>query len=142
MKKSAIILGAATLILFSCKKNESGNKSVIKDENVSVTNNNGVIDSASSSSTVIKDGNQEIQEHSYRYVAEDGRSAKVTFVNSDKANYITVLSNGKTIRAEQSEASAKNAVYKNQDVEIVSEGDNITITQGNNVIELRKAKGE
>lgn len=129
MKKSAIILGAATLILFSCKK-ESGNTGILKADSTTTT-----------TSTANSEGEQ-TQEYSYRYVAEDGSSAKVTFVNSDKEKYITIFSNGKTIRAEQSEASAKNAVYKNQDVEIVSEGDNITITQGNNVIELRKAKGE
>ena len=130
MKKTAIILGAATLILFSCKKNESGNTGILKADSITTT-----------TSTANSEGEQ-TQEYSYRYVAEDGSSAKVTFVNSDKEKYITIFSNGKTIRAEQSEASAKNAVYKNQDVEIVSEGDNITITQGNNVIELRKAKGE
>lgn len=142
MKKTGTVLAAAVLLLFSCNKKENGNKSVIQDENVTVTNRNGTIDSAASSSTTINDADGETQQHSYRYVAEDGSSAKVTFVNSAKENYITIFSNGKTIRADQSEVWAKGAIYKNQDVEIKSEGDNVTITQGDHLIELRKAKGE
>lgn len=144
MKKSALILAASSLILFSCQKQESGNKGVIVDENVSttVTDNNGVVDSTTTSSKTVTQDGQETQEHSYRYVATDGSSAKVTFFNTPEGNYMTVFSNGRIIRAEQTEASAKNAVYKNQDVEIVSEGDLVTITQGNNVIELKKARGQ
>ncbi len=143
MKRQILVLGAAMLFLVGCKK-ESGNQNVIKQENVetTVTNNNGVIDSTTSSSKIVKNGDQETQEYTYRYVAEDGSSANVTFTNSDAGNYVSIRSNNKTIRVKQKEAWAKGAIYEENGVEVKSEGDNITITQGNNVIELRKAKGQ
>ena len=129
MKRIIVAVASSLLALTACNKTESsGNTGVLKAD-------------STTSRTATDDSNEasiKTQERVYRYVAEDGTSAKVTFVNKDKENYITVFSNGKTIRADQSTAG----VYKNQDVEIRSQGDNITISQGNNVIGLKKAKGQ
>lgn len=142
MKKTIVVFTLLSLFLYSCNKQESGNKSIIKDENVSITNKNGEIDSTVSTKTVIKDGEKEFKEESLRYVAEDGTSAKVTFVDTNNESYITIFSNGKTIKADFKQNNGSSKIYKNQDVEIKSEGNDLTITQGNNLIELRKAKGE
>lgn len=123
---SAILL---LMLSTSCKKQETGNQGVIVKDPVENTAN------TSGSSTAP-------QEHVYRYLAEDGTAAKVTFSNSDRGNFITVFSNNKGIKAEQTEAWAKGAIYINADVEIRSAGDSLTITQGNQVIELRRAKGQ
>ena len=143
MKKSIFTLGFAAFSIIACKK-ESGNQNIIKEENVetTVTNDNGIIDSTTSTSKIIKNGDQETQEHTYRYVAEDGSSANVTFTNSNDGNFISIKSNKKTIKVKQKEAWAKGAIYEENGIEVKSEGDNITITQGNNLIELRKAKGQ
>ena len=138
---AAVVL---SLTVISCKK-ESGNTGVIKEENkeVTVTNNNGVIDSTASSETYTKDVNGETQEHTYRYVAEDGSSALVKFSNSTKdGNYIAITSNKKTIKVKQKEAWAKGAIYEENGITIKSEGDKVTIEQGGNVIELKKARGQ
>lgn len=143
MKKNFLMLSMPALIIMSCSKQE-GNKGVIVLEEATdsvVISNEGTVDSLSTTS-VPTAANGEIQEHTYRYVATDGSNAHVKFVNSDKENYITVTSNKKTIRADQTEALAKGAIYKNDDIEIKSEGDNISITQGNSVIELKKAGGQ
>lgn len=136
---SLILLATA-----SCKKNESGNKNVIVEEEVSKTinSNNGKADSSFSSEKIVKDGTAETRELTQRYVAEDGSSALVTFKNSDKENSISIRSNNKTITVPQKEKTANGAIYSGNDIEVKSEGDNVTITQGNAVIELRKAKGQ
>ena len=142
MKKTIVVFTLLSLFLYSCNKQESGNKSIIKDENITITNKNGEIDSTVSTKTEIKDGESNFRKESFRYVAEDGSSAKVTFVDTNNENYITIFSNGKTIKADFKENKGSSKIYKNQDVEIKTDGDDLTITQGNNLIELRKAKGE
>lgn len=142
MKKTIVVFTLLSLFVYSCNKQESGNKSIIKDENITITNKNGEIDSTVSTKTEMKDGESNFREESFRYVAEDGSSAKVTFVDTNNVNYITIFSNGKTIKADFKENKGSSKIYKNQDVEIKSDGDDLTITQGNNLIELRKAKGE
>ena len=133
----------AAVIMTACKK-ETGNTAVIEKENteVEVTNNNGDVDSTYASEKTVEDVNGEVQEHSYRYVAEDGSNAHVTFTNSDAGNYISITSNKKTIKVKQKEAWAKGAIYEENGIEVKSEGDNITITQDGNVIELKKAGGQ
>ncbi len=144
MRKVIISGIALSLITINCKK-ETGNSGVIKQENteVSVIKNNGVVDSTTSSETYTKDANGEVQEHTYRYVAEDGSSAHVKFTNSTKdGNYISITSNKKTIKVKQKEAWAKGAIYEENGVIVKSEGDKITIEQENNIIELKKARGQ
>lgn len=145
MKK--FFLSAAALLLItaiSCKKSTDGNKNVIVEEKVenTVTDDNGKTDSTYSAEKTVKNGNSVVSEHTDRYVAEDGSSALVTFINSDKGNSISIRSNNKTIVAEQKDSDGNTHVYHNQDIEIKSENDKVTITQGNNVIELKKARGQ
>ena len=132
------------LTTFSCKKSTDGNKSVMVEENVTenVSNENGKVDSTYSSEKIVKDGNSQSQEVTERYVADDGTSALVTFKNSDKEKTISIRSNNRTITVPQKETSANGATYSDGNIEVKSEGDNVTITQGNAVISLKKAKGQ
>lgn len=123
--KKTIFFAAAFLAVVACNKTE-GNKNVLSTDTL----------------TVSTDSTSFHTENKYRYVAEDGSNANVTFVNSDKENYIVVESNNSTLRGTQSEVWAKGAIYTNQDVEIKSQGDSITITQGDNIIELKRARGQ
>ncbi len=133
-----------SLTMIGCKKSTDGNKNVIVEEKVekTVTDDNGKTDSTFSAEKTVKDGNLVESEHTERYVADDGSSALVTFKNSDKGNSISIRSNNKTIVAAQKDSDGKTQVYHNQDIEIKSENDKVTITQGNNVIELKKARGQ
>lgn len=145
MKKSVLIISSvAFLAIFSCKKSTDGNKNVIVEENVSenVSNNNGKVDSTYAAEKTVKNGDSQVQEYTYRYVADDGSSALVTFKNSDKENTISIKSNNKTITLPQKEAWAKGAIYSDGEIELKSENDSVIITQGNAVIGLRKAKGQ
>ena len=145
MKKSVLIISSvAFLAIFSCKKSTDGNKNVIVEENVTenVSNNNGKVDSTYSVEKTVKNGDSQFQEYTYRYVADDGSSALVTFKNSDEENTISIKSNNKTITLPQKEAWAKGAIYSDGEIEVKSENDSVIITQGNAVIGLRKAKGQ
>ncbi len=118
MKKFLLIIVILSLsVIFGCKKSANGNKGVVVKE---ITT----------------------KEKTFRYVAEDGSSALVTFIETDKGNAISIRSNNKTITLDQKDSDGNMTVYGNEDIEVRSEGNNVTITQGNNVIELRKAKGE
>ena len=144
MKRNLLTMGCvAILSLAACNKTD-GNKNIVKEESIetTVTDNNGKVDSSYTATTDVKVGDSEMQEHTYRYVAEDGSGALVTFSNSDTEHKITIKSNNKTIVADQTEAWAKGAIYQNGDITIKSSNDSVKITQGNNVIELKKAKGE
>ncbi|WP_234111411.1 MULTISPECIES: hypothetical protein [Chryseobacterium] len=145
MKKFTIAIAAFSLfVTFSCKKSSDGNKSVIVKENVEekISNENGKTDSSYTAEKTVENGNAKSQEITERYVAEDGSSALVTFKNSDTEHTISIRSNNKTIVAEQKASDGKAHIYHNQDIEIKSENDKVTITQGNNVIELKKARGQ
>ena len=140
MKKILLIAGGSLLLLnFSCNKTSEGNKNVIKQENVTPeplpADSLGMIENTA-------EGDDEIIENTVRYVAEDGSSALVTFKNSDTHHSISIRSNNKTISAPQKEALAKGAIYGDHDFEIASQNDSIIITQGDNVIKLKKARGQ
>ncbi len=126
--KKLLILPAAVLLftMGSCDKKNSGNAGVLKaDETTAVTGN-------ASEKTV--------NERTDRYVAEDGSSALVTFKETGEEKSISIRSNNKTIAAHLKETDAEKTVYGNYDFEIVSKKDSITITQGDNVISLKKAR--
>lgn len=145
MKKSVLILSVLSMLMnFSCKKSADGNKNILMNESVeeTITNENGKTDSSYSAQKTVKNSNTEIREKTFRYVAEDGSSALVTFTETDKGNSIGIRSNNKTITLPQKDSDGKTTVYENDDIEAKSEENRVTITQGNNVIELKKAKGE
>lgn len=142
MKK--IIYSASAIALltsYSCNKSTEGNKNVIVEESsdIKVDNKNGSIDSTVSIEKIVKNGENTSTERTDRYVAEDGSSALVTFKNTDKEKSISIRSNNKTISAPRKEEKGE-GVYGNYDFEIVAKNDSVIITQGNNVIALKKAR--
>lgn len=137
MKKAAIF--SATFILLamaSCTKNTEGSTSVIE------TDTNEITSSGLDSTTVNTQDSTTGTEYTERYVGEDGTSALVTFNNKEAEKNISIRSNNKTISAPQKEALDGGAVYGNFDIEITAKNDSIKIIQGNNVIQLRKARGQ
>ncbi|MCJ8498485.1 hypothetical protein MVI27_09450 [Chryseobacterium salipaludis] len=127
MKKLLILPAAVVLFTMgSCDKKNSGNAGVLKaDETTAVTGNSS---------------EEAVNERTDRYVAEDGSSALVTFKEAGGEKSISIRSNNKTIAAPLKEAEADKTVYGNYDFEIVSKKDSITITQGDNVISLKRAR--
>lgn len=140
MKKTLLILSSALLLLtFSCKKNTEGNKSVIKTE----ASDSLTLPSDSLQGVAEKTGNEATPaEYTERYVGDDGSSALVTFNNGGEEKTISIRSNNKTISAPQKEAWEKGGVYGNFDIEIVAKNDTVTITQGDHIITLKKARGQ
>ena len=137
--KNTIIIAASSLLLltYSCKKDTEGNKGVIQKEG------GYSADLPKDSAAVVENTiNTDAPEYTERYVGTDGSSALVTFKNSDKEKTISIFSNNKTISAPQKEATEKVKTYGNFDFTIVAKNDSITITQGDNVILLKKARGQ
>lgn len=136
MKKTfVIILSAVLAITFSCSKNTEGNPGIIKQENESAEKL-----PKDSLGNVEKDIKNTTNEFTDRYVADDGSSALVTFKTTDNEKSISIRSNNKTISAKQKKPTSEGIIYGNYDFEILSKTDTIKITQGNNVIVLKKAR--
>lgn len=141
MKKTILIICTFSLLVnLSCNKSTEGNKNVVQQEN---NPTDGLsVDTLSSVVQPAETGNINLKEYTDRYVGEDGTSALVTFKNSDTENTISIRSNNKTISAPQKEAWEKGGIYGDFDIEIIAKNDSITITQGNNIIKLKKARGQ
>ncbi len=83
-----------------------------------------------------------VAETTYRYVAEDGSSAHVTFGEDANGQYITILSNNKTIRIKHSEQTPDSEIYREHDIVVTSKEETVTIEQEGSIITLKRAKGE
>lgn len=129
MKIQIFCAAFAGLVLLSCSDKNAGNSAVIKSES-------SATDSAGSNNDNV------ISEQPVRYVAEDGSSAHVTFGQNDEGKIIRVRSNNKTIAAPLLRSSDDAEIYGSHDMEIKSANDSVIITQGDNVITLKKARGQ
>lgn len=143
MKKSLLVLGTVlTLTAISCKKNESGNKSVIKTDSSEtvITDTNGKIDSVTQSSSTVDMNGQKTEKTDYVYKATDGTLVKVVFKNDPKESTVAITSNKKTFTLPKSETNGDETVYKKDDMTAKVKGDSIHLEQGNNIIELKRTK--
>ncbi|UHO37872.1 hypothetical protein H5J24_20070 [Chryseobacterium capnotolerans] len=143
MKKSLLALGAVlTLTVISCKKSESGNKSVIKTDSTEtvVTDHNGKIDSVSQSSSTVDVNGQKTEKTDFVYKAMDGTLVKVVFKNDPKENTLTITSNKKTFVLTKAETKGDETVYKKDDMTAKVKGDSLHLEQGNNIIPLKRTK--
>ena len=138
MKKTVLLAASSILMLtLSCNKNTEGNKSVIKQENgYSADLPKDSVDMTDQ----ITAGNENAKEYTDRYVGSDGTSTLVTFNNEEKT--ISIRSNNKTIAAPQKEVSSAGTTYGNYDFTILGKDDSIKITQEDNIILLKKARGQ
>ncbi|WP_223598547.1 hypothetical protein [Chryseobacterium sp. GVT01B] len=143
MKKSLLALGAVlALTVIGCKKNESGNKSVIKTDSSEtvVTDNNGKIDSVTQSSSTVDVNGQKIEKTDFVYKATDGTLVKVVFKNDPKESTVAITSNKKTFTLPKTESKGDETIYKKDDMTARVKGDSLHLEQGNNIIELKRTK--
>jgi hypothetical protein len=143
MKKNLLVLGAVlTLTMISCKKSESGNKSVIRTDSSEtvITDNNGKIDSVTQSSSTIDINGQKTEKTDFVYKATDGTLVKVVFKNDPKESTVAITSNKKTFTLPKSETKGDETIYKKEDMTARVKGDSLHLEQGNAIIELKRTK--
>jgi len=143
MKKSLLALAAVlALTVISCKKNESGNKSIIKTDSSEtvVTDNNGKIDSVTQSSSTVDINGKKIEKTDFVYKATDGTLVKVVFKNDPKESTVAITSNKKTFTLPKTETKGDETIYKKDDMTARVKGDSLHLEQGNNIIELKRTK--
>ncbi|AZB01201.1 hypothetical protein EG359_16980 [Chryseobacterium joostei] len=143
MKKGLLIaVSASALLLTSCKKSESGNKSVIKTDSSEtlVTDNNGKIDSVTQSSSTVDVNGKKIEKTDFVYKATDGTLVKVVFKNDPKESTVAITSNKKTFTLPKTETKGEETIYKKDDMTARVKGDSLHLEQGNNIIELKRTK--
>lgn len=143
MKKGLLIAVSASALLFtSCKKNESGNKSVIKTDSAEtvVTDNNGKVDSITQSSSIVDVNGKKYEKTDFVYKATDGTLVKVVFKNDPKESTVAITSNKKTFTLPKTETKGEETIYKKDDMTARVKGDSLHLEQGNNIIELKRTK--
>lgn len=143
MRKSLLVAASAVaLLLTSCKKSESGNKSILKTDSSEtvITDNNGKIDSATQSSSTIEVNGQKTEKTDFVYKATDGTLVKVVFKNDPKESNVAITSNKKTFTLPKTETKDGETIYKKDDMRARVKGDSLHLEQGNNVIELKRTK--
>lgn len=143
MKKSLLALSAVlALTVISCKKSESGNKSIIKTDSSEtvVTDNNGKVDSVTQSSSTVDVNGKKFEKTDFVYKATDGTLVKVVFKNDPKESTVTITSNKKTFTLPKSETKGDETIYKKDDMTARVKGDSLHLEQGNNIIELKRTK--
>ncbi|WP_294286188.1 hypothetical protein [uncultured Chryseobacterium sp.] len=143
MKKVILTaVSAAFLSLVGCKKSEGGNKEVIKSESseTSVVDNNGKIDSVSTSSSMTEVNGQKTEKTSNIYKATDGTLVKVVFETTPKESTLSIRNNNKTFILKKTGTSGNETTYTKDDMTAKVTQDSIHLIQGNNIIELKKTK--
>ncbi|QIY91286.1 hypothetical protein [Chryseobacterium gallinarum] len=143
MKKSLLTLGAIlSLAVISCKKSESGNKSVIKTDSTAtiVTDTDGKIDSVSQSSSTVDVNGKKYEKTDFVYKATDGTLVKVVFKNDPKESTVAITSNKKTFTLPKAETKGDETIYKKDDMTARVKGDSLHLEQGDNIIELKRTK--
>lgn len=143
MKKVILVAVSATVLsMVSCKKSEGGNKEVIRSESFesSYVDNNGKIDSASTSSSITEVNGKKTEKTSNIYKATDGTLVKVIFETTPKESTLSIRNNNKTFILKKSGSSGNETTYTKEDMTAKVTQDSIHLIQGNNVIELKKTK--
>lgn len=138
MKKALVIAGSALILsTVSCKKNEEGNKAVLKkDQSGAVLADNGKVDSTIQYETDVN--GKKYVKTDYVYKATDGSLAKVVFNYEEKT--MSVRSNNKTFILNKVESKGTETIYEKMDMKATVKGDSLLLDQGNNVIQLVKTK--
>lgn len=141
MKKSILIATSFLAIsLVGCKKNESGNKGIVKTENSeqTVLADDGKADSTIAYNVDVN-GKKSIKTD-YVYKATDGTLVKVVYDYNPEKRTLKVTNNNKTFILEKSEAKTNETTYEKADMKATVKGDSLIIHQGDNIIELVKTK--
>ncbi|KQT22859.1 hypothetical protein ASG22_14000 [Chryseobacterium sp. Leaf405] len=138
MKKGLIIaVSTVALSVISCKKSESGNKSVIKAEDSTIIlADNGKIDSTIGYDVDVN-GKKSLKTD-YVYKATDGTLVKVVY--NYKENTMSIRNNNKTFILNKLKSTGNETVYEKQDMKAKVKKDSLILNQGTNIIELVKTK--
>lgn len=142
MKKYTLTAAVViSVISFSCKKNEES-KMVNQtfSTETEVVDNNGKIDSATTTMSEKEVDGKKTSSVSYPYKAIDGSRAKATFTNDVKSKLITIEANNHKFVLDFKKATAKGELYERNSISAEASADSLLISQGNNVIHLVKIK--
>ncbi|MCD9854296.1 hypothetical protein LUD75_06245 [Epilithonimonas sp. JDS] len=139
--KTNIIICSIALALVSCKKNEESKmmKQTYGTE-TTATDENGNIDSTTSTSVENEIDGKKTSSVSYPYKAEDGSRAKATFTNDGKSKTITIEANNMKYVLDFKRAIPTGEIYERNSISAESSEDSLLISQGNQVIHLGKIK--
>ncbi len=141
MKTNTLILGfAATLALVSCKKNDSKRTSETYSKTTEIVDNNGKIDSVTTTSMEKEVNGKKESSVSYPYKAIDGSRAKATFTENGKSKTITIEANNVKYVLDFKKATVMGELYERNSISAETTPDSLFISQGNNVIHLGKIK--
>lgn len=141
MKKNSLILGLATTLAFvSCKKNENRITSESLSTETEIVDDNGKIDSATTTSVEKEVNGKKVTSISYPYKANDGSRAKATFTNDGKSKLITIEANNHKFVLDFKKATAKGELYERNSISAEATADSLLISQGDNIIPLVKIK--
>jgi len=138
MKKGLIIaVSTVALSVISCKKSESGNKSVIKaGDSTIILADNGKVDSTVGYDVDVN-GKKSLKTD-YVYKATDGTLVKVVY--NYKENTMSIRNNNKTFILNKLKSTGNETVYEKQDMKATVKKDSLILNQGTNIIELVKTK--
>ena len=142
MKTNILIFSTIALGLVSCKKNEDSKmmKQTYSSE-TELVDNNGKIDSATTTSMEKDINGKKMSTVSYPYKASDGSRAKATFINDGKSKTITIEANKmKYVLDYKGVTASEGQYYERNSIIAEATEDSLLITQGNNVIHLEKVK--
>ena len=140
MIKNYLILSVSLgLTLASCNKNEDSKmmKQTYSTEST-VTDDNGKIDSITTTS-MEKDVNGTVtKNYSIPYMAADGSRAKATFDDNGKSKTITIEANNMKYVLDFKKTTATGELYERNSISAETTKDSLFISQGNNMIHLGK----
>lgn len=140
MKKGILIAASFVALSFtSCKKNESGNKGIVKSDSVqTMLADDGQVDTNIGYNTDVN-GKKSIKTD-YVYKATDGTLVKVVFNYSPEENNVSITSNKKTFILDKVQSTGTETTYEKEEMKATVKGDSLILHQGDNVIELVKTK--
>ena len=131
---------AIALALVSCKKNDTRRASESYSTETTVTDENGKIDSVTTTSAEKEVNGKKIKSASFPYKASDGSRAKATFIDDGKAKTITIEANNMKYVLGFKKTTPTGELYERNTISAEASEDSLLISQGNNVIHLAKVK--
>lgn len=142
MKKYIIPLLALSFLTTACNKKSGGNKSIITSESyeTEITDNNGKIDSSTTTSYKKEVNGKVSREESFVYTGLDNSKAKIIFVDTDKEHTITIEANKRKFQLDKINEADGKINYERNGIKAEVKGDSLFIIQGDNVIPLKKTK--
>jgi hypothetical protein len=140
MKKGILIAASIVVLsLISCKKNESGNKGIVKsDSPEQILADNGKVDSTIGYNVDVN-GKKTIKTD-YVYKAIDGTLVKVVYNYDPENNNVSITSNKKTFILDKVKSTGTETTYEKAEMKATVKGDSLILHQGDNIIELVKTK--